>query len=341
MIKRLLYPLVREWHRWRDRWQNQSLETYHAKLRATQKYYSHHKKVYVHGRGYEWFCTSTLRSDYAYELVRAPEDAQYIVFINTIDDRIALSGKKIYLFFSEPAAYRHLYHNDLPAEFFERNDVTVVSHFEDPQAIIAGKKFRYIRAFSYYHNHHWASPQILSGLDPQKRTQQIFAISSGLKGIAGNEARKHFIATLASSNPQFDFYGRFSREAYGMPNYRGPWALKWQLLERYQYNLVIENSPHEDWYISEKIYDALICGCTPIYHGTSKILEVLPKEWFYYLPSLETDEINRLNSFLATDAYQRVSARQKEIAHFIDTHFSIYGAIEDLVHDRPLRNLIP
>jgi hypothetical protein len=340
VIKPLLYPLIREWHRWRDRWQSRSLRTYNAKLREHKPAHTHEKKVFVHGRGYEWFATSTLKAHYDYELVDRPQEAQLIVFINTIENHAPLTGKTIYLFFSEPSAYRHLYNNDLPEEFFERNQVTVISHFPDPSSIIASGKFRYLRAFSYYHNHHGASPQILFGLDPQKRTKQVFAISSGLKGIAGNEARKHFITTLARSNPQFDFYGRFSREAYAMPNYRGPWTLKWQLLERYRYNLVIENSPQEDWYISEKIYDALLCGCMPIYHGTYKILEVLPKEWFYYLPSLETHEIEKLNAFLKTDTYKKVANHRNEITHFIDEHFSIYRAIDDLVHDRPLRNLI-
>ena len=43
------------------------------------------------------------------------------------------------------------------------------------------------------------------------------------------------------------------------------------------------------------------------YHGCYRIFELLPKEWFCYLPSLDAAEISKLNAFLATDAYKAVS----------------------------------
>ena len=144
---------------------------------------------------------------------------------------------------------------------------------------------------------------------------------------------------MATSNKNFDLYGRFSRDVFTLPNYRGLCAFKYKLLARYRYNLVIENSPSELGYITEKIFDALICGCMPIFHGTDKVFEILPKEWFYYLPSLDNDELNKLNNFLKTDAYLRVAKHRKEIADFIDKNYSFYSMVEKFLSNEPIQLL--
>ena len=63
---------------------------------------------------------------------------------------------------------------------------------------------------------------------------------------------------------------------------------------------------------------------------------VLPKEWFYYLPSLDTTEISKLNAFLATDAYKAVSDNRAEICKTIYEKFSFYSALEKLLANEPL-----
>ena len=302
------------------------------------------KTVYVDNWDLRWFFTSNLLAHRDFKLVKNPEDAEYIFFITIIRDFQRIKNKKVFILFQEPKDYSPLYFHNIPDSFFLENQVTVISHFENADLFLKNKNFKYIRAFSGYHNFHGATIEILNKLDGIERPREIFSITSGLSGIPGNLKRKNFIEMLATHNSNFDFYGRFNKQSFSLKNYKGLCDLKFELLGSYKYNLVIENSPQEDWYISEKIFDALICGCFPVYHGTKKILDILPNEWFYYLPSLDFTEIEKLNHFLKTKAYKIVANNRREIASFIDRKFGFYSAVEDLVNNRPLQcsiNSIP
>ena len=336
MFKRVLYSLTRECFRWKSRYSEKKIAKYNDALKRLQPFDNKAKKVCVYGKGCEWFLTSTMGENYSYQLVDSVAEAEYVFFITKIQDSERITGKKVYFFFREPRDYCELFFNEVEEDFFVRNQVTIISHLDSYEYFINIKDVKYVRAYAYHHNHHWASEKILRTLAKSKRENQIFSLTSGLKGIQGNVNRKNFIERFSATNNKFHFYGRFSRESYGLPNYKGLCAFKWELLKSYKYNLVLENSPHEDWYISEKIFDALICGCMPVYHGTEKIFEVLPKEWFYYLPSLDLAEVEKLNDFLKTDAYLRVANNQMEISQFINKNFSFYAAIENIVNDVPL-----
>lgn len=74
----------------------------------------------------------------------------------------------------------------------------------------------------------------------------------------------------------------------------------------------------------------------PIYHGSDKIFELLPKEWFYHLPSLDASEIGKLNAFIATDAHKAVTENRAEICTIIYEKFSFYSALERLLANEPI-----
>jgi hypothetical protein len=151
-----------------------------------------------------------------------------------------------------------------------------------------------------------------------------------INGIPGYQNRRLFLENFSAANPSFDLFGKFSESAAAIPSYKGQCIFKWKTVSQYKYSLVIENST-DDYYISEKIFDALICGSMPIYYGSDKIFDVLPKEWFYYLPSLKDSEIGKLNAFIATDAYKAVSLNRAEICKVIYEKFSFYSALEKLL----------
>jgi hypothetical protein len=61
-----------------------------------------------------------------------------------------------------------------------------------------------------------------------------------------------------------NFREAFSDVFYSYPEYRGSPLNKMEILARSKYSIVIEN---ESDYISEKIFDAIMCGSVPIYIG--------------------------------------------------------------------------
>jgi hypothetical protein len=285
---------------------------------------------------YTRFFTSSNAHDHRFNLVAQPEQADVVVFINIIDDRVLRHDQQAILFFHEPLDYAHLYQSEIHESRLPKANLQVVGHPPSLSLFIKNPDgIKYHRSIPYVHFHHMATYDQLNAIDETKRTKLICSIASGLNGIPGYQNRRLFFEKFSASNPLFDLFGKFNEISSAIPSYRGQCIFKWKTVSQYKYSLVIENST-DDYYISEKIFDALICGSMPIYHGSNKIFEVLPKEWFYYLPNLDTSEISKLNAFTATDAYKTVSDNRAEICKIIYEKYSFYSALEKLLVNEPL-----
>ena len=258
------------------------------------------------------------------------------MFLNTVDSRVLRPGQNVVLFFHEPLDYAHRYQTTLDWDRIGSGRVRVVSHLPSPALFITNpERVEYLRSIPYVHFHHGATSEELDGLADTPRKKLICSVVSGFSGVPGYQRRREFIESFASSQPRFDLYGRLSKEAASLAAFRGGCARKWHTLGEYRYNLVIENAT-DDYYISEKIFDALICGCLPVYHGSERIFELLPEDWFYYLPRLDASEIPALNRFVESDAYQKVASIRASIAQTVHEKFSFYSALDRLLQDRPL-----
>jgi len=63
-------------------------------------------------------------------------------------------------------------------------------------------------------------------------------------------------------------------------SYRGKVESKNQVLKNYKFTICYENIYGDRGYITEKIFDAFVAGCVPIYLGAPNINEHIPKECF-------------------------------------------------------------
>ncbi len=287
-------------------------------------------------RHYTRFFTSSDAQEHSFNLVAQPDQAEVVVFINTVDSKVLRRDQRAILFFHEPLAYAHLYQSEIDENIFPKANLQIVAHLPSASLFIKGSEgIKFHRSIPYIHFHHMATYDQLNSIDETNRTKLICSITSGLNGIPGYESRRLFLENFSATNTLFDLFGKFSQLAVAIPSYRGQCLTKWKTVSQYKYSLVIENST-DDYYISEKIFDALICGSMPIYHGSDKIFEVLPKEWFYHLPSLDITEISKLNAFIATNAYKTVSDNRVEICKFIYEKFSFYSALEKLLANESL-----
>jgi hypothetical protein len=93
-----------------------------------------------------------------------------------------------------------------------------------------------------------------------QRTERICCIISNKKMTRGHQKRLKFIKSLKNKGAPLDLYG------VGFQ----PVGDKYEILSRYRYNLVIENSV-EPGYVSEKLTDGLISGCYNYYYGDPTI----------------------------------------------------------------------
>jgi hypothetical protein len=277
---------------------------------------------------YTRFYQSTINKNLDFFLVDDIHDAEVVVFINAINPAVVSKNQKVILFFCEPRAYCYLYQSRIPKDFLGQRNITVISHLE-PSEFISGAffdlpdtKITHIKSIPHVHFHHMASESELMTISEEK-SKLLCSVVTGFNGVPGYKDRQTFLEKLSASNPNFDLYGRYGKIIRRMSSYRGFAAIKYQTIGAYKYSLTIENS-NEDWYISEKIFDALMCGCMPIYHGTERIFDLIPHDWFYYLPDLSDRSIELVNQLIQTDQYKKVSLNRVAIANTIDQSFSFY-----------------
>jgi hypothetical protein len=74
-----------------------------------------------------------------------------------------------------------------------------------------------------------------------------------------------------------------------------------------------------------------MCGCMPIYHGTSKIFHLIPHDWFYYLPDLSEGSLKKIVELIHTDQYKAVSQNRATIVSQIDNSFSFYKKLNEIL----------
>lgn len=317
---------------------------FHKKYEAT--FFPKNKvKVYIHQTGYKFqftrFYQSTISQEFDFFLVDEVGDAEVVVFINAIEKGIGRLGQKIILFYHEPEAYKHLYQSIIADELLSLHKMVVISQIDNIDKLIKSNsgfdisdRITHLRTIPHVHFHHMATAAELDTINTSRR-KLICSVVSGFNGVPGYEDRRIFLEGFSKSTPQFDIYGRYSKAIYSLPAYRGYAASKYQTLSHYRYNLAIENSI-EDWYISEKIFDALLCGCMPIYYGSEKIFDLIPNEWFHFLPDLSPKSIKLAANLVKTDSYLSVLENRGEIAKKIDKDFSFYQKLNEVIRDRSL-----
>ena len=297
-------------------------------------------KVFIYQEGYEYqftrFYQSTIKKEFNFYLVDEPHKADVIVFMNTIEPKVIKAHQRVIFFYHEPAAYKHLYQTSLPNTFLIEGELIVVSHLKQLNQIITQesnpnhlKAIRHEYGIPYIHFHHMATAKDLDHISPH-REKKICSVISGFEGIPGYDDRRKFLNDFSKKVSDFDLFGRYGKTIRKMKNYRGYSPIKFETISQYRYNLVIENSK-EDWYISEKIFDSLICGCMPIYYGSDKIFEILPREWFIYLPDLTNHSLSLALEFIQTDQYKIVSENRDAIANFINREFNFFEKLNSLL----------
>jgi len=326
--------------------ENAEKELQEAKFRREYKatFTSEYKtKVYIHQTGYQFqftrFYQSSINKEFNFFQVEEARDADVVVFINAIEKGIARPDQKIILFYHEPEAYKHLYQSTIADELLSLNKMAIVSQIDDIKKLIRSQsgldisdRITHLRTIPHVHFHHMATASELNTIKPSRK-KLICSVVSGFNGVPGYEDRRKFLEGLSKSTPQFDIFGRYSKSIQILPAYRGYAASKYQTLSQYRYNLAIENSV-EDWYISEKIFDSLLCGCMPIYHGSEKIFDLLPNEWFHYLPDLSPKSVKLAINLAQTDSYLSVAENRGEIAKKIDKEFSFYQKLNAVLLDQ-------
>jgi len=117
-------------------------------------------------------------------------------------------------------------------------------------------------------------------------------------GTDGHILRMKFLDRLTEQYPQLlNLYGRGD---FSGPYYHGEVEDKWDGLVDYRYSLAIENYTGPN-YFSEKLTDALLAWCMPIYWGCTNLDEYLPEDSYAEIDIEDPNAPQRVREIVESD----------------------------------------
>ena len=185
-------------------------------------------------------------------------------------------------------------------------------------------EFHIRRSYRYLREHHPEKTRVLSAV-----------IASG-DALPGQRKRVAFLKYLETQDltflvTPFDHYGYDNR--HNFQHYRGPLPrrTKESGLEPYKYSLAFE-AIDEPNYVTEKLFDCLLCECLPFYWGAPNLEEWLDPECFIRLdlgdPHAAFQTIRR--AILERQWEQRLPAIRRAKEMILD-QYNIFPALENIM----------
>lgn len=183
----------------------------------------------------------------------------------------------------------------------------------------------YMPAIWYHSN----SFRDLNEMPPPDKFLPCSWITSGISRTVNHRQRLDFLQAVQDSNIKVDFYGR---NLPSWVNTSGELSNKWYGMAPYYYNLSIENYASNDWYVSEKLWDALLAWCLPIYYGGVAADKLLPSGSFLRLPSLDEKGIAYIQEVTATpDAWYTAKDKIAEARQVILHKLNLLNWLSEFV----------
>lgn len=171
--------------------------------------------------------------------------------------------------------------------------------------------------------------QELNEAAPPEKQRPCSWITSGISRTASHRQRLDFLRQVQESDLPIEVYGR------GLPDWTrsaGSLHNKGSGMTPYYYNLAIENFADNEWYVSEKLWDALLCWCLPIYYGGSAADALLPPGSFLRLPSLDQRGLDYIREVIASpEAWHEARAAIAEARQLILHKLNLLNWLSDYV----------
>jgi len=231
---------------------------------------------------------SLVASSSSYFLSLNPLSCLYIISLSSISNLLAKLFRfklpNTYIFLQEPYDYisLHLLKNRTHRSY------TILSHCTE-SALVSN----YTNATLSYTwlEHHLTSSAFLKSEyfynHSSSRSDSVVYIGSDICDISSHRQRLNFLSQLDQSSFPLATYGRSVTGIFRtFSNYKGLVDNKEAVLLDSMYSLVIENA-FEPYYISEKLTDALLCGCKVIYYGSPSFIRLTGPIPIFPLKSLD------------------------------------------------------
>lgn len=144
----------------------------------------------------------------------------------------------------------------------------------------------------------------------------------------GHILRMEFYERLISTYPGLvDLYGRGD---FSGSHYHGEIEDKWTGLNEYQYTLAIENYKGPN-YFSEKISDALLAWCMPIYWGCTNLPDYFPENSYVWIDIEDPEAPEQIKTIVNSDLREQNIDAIAEARRRILNRYQIWPTVERTV----------
>ena len=150
---------------------------------------------------------------------------------------------------------------------------------------------------------------------------------SNIQILNGHYLRMIFLKKFIDKYPnELDLYGK-GLEKYQFQGNKGPIDHKWDALKDYRYAFVFENCWQPGYY-SEKLCDAVLDGCMPIYWGCPTLEKFLPKDSFIRLDLVREDAHDLALEIINSDFRENHLDELKEAKRLMLNEYSIFPTVK-------------
>jgi len=149
-----------------------------------------------------------------------------------------------------------------------------------------GEKMNLPEPFREHYSYMWHNPPLV--YSPTKTNRMSIIISMKM-GVSGHLYRHELVRRILDTDLPIDIYG-FGSGLYSKKNdsrIKGEFK-ELEPYESYQFHICIENFITNE-YISEKLVNALLAGCTPIYSGARNVESFFPGSVISMTNKIEED----------------------------------------------------
>lgn len=273
------------------------------------------------------------------ELCRNPTDADYVAGINRPADGVEPDPDRLVMLCREPPVYDHCEWRDIDAAvkigprygepmpqswWIERSydELRALGPDDVPKreqlSWVTTDKGRFERRFT-----ETARRQLLRRGIWKHQRKPLDVLRPAVTD--GHILRMDFLDRLVTDYPDLlDLYGR---GVFSGPHYRGEVDDKLAALSDYRYTLAIENYEGPN-YFSEKIADALLAWCLPIYWGCTNLDEYLPEDAYVRIDIERDDAPERVAAIVESDLRERRLDAIAEARHRILEEYQFMPVIE-------------
>lgn len=253
---------------------------------------------------YDWKNDSKYGVEYIFT---KQNDFTHAIIMNTIMPNISINKKNVIGLAQEPSCHYNFKKRTINDDFVQYCIKKVNKYFIGSTKDIQEKVLEdcFIEKISYQLPH--ISYKIVNSFIekyPKKDKLINFVYSSKNMNHEGMlyKYRHELGNNILINNMPIDIYGSSTDNLKNkFPNkenikYGFDWKDVHKVYENYKFSIVIENT-REPEYISEKIFIPLLCGCIPIYLGSTNIDKYF-KDYVIHLSGNVKDDLNFINSII-------------------------------------------